>query len=149
MTPTLHCCGILREPWLEQLRQKQRLFPGRYDFGGLEDIASITEMTTWLVRRAGLYEDAEAYFANYAVLGGATVDLKVQAHIITARDDFVVPVADFYGLAPNPNLRIEIHDHGGHVGYVEGMPPVHRVGLLVREAIEADNCGTEKADDSR
>ena len=35
-------------------------------------------MTTWLVRHAGLYADAEAYFADYAVLGGATADLGVQ-----------------------------------------------------------------------
>jgi uncharacterized protein len=127
-----------REPWLEQLRQIQRLYPQRYDFAPLEQISSLVDMTTWLVRKSELYPDAEAYFLAYAVLGNATSDLRVPTRIITSMDDPIIPVADFYGLAPSPNLKIDMHRHGGHVGYMEGYPPAHQVGVLVRQAIESD-----------
>lgn len=127
-----------REPWLAQLRQKERFFPNRYDFRRAADIESLVDLTAWLVRREGLYPDAEAYFADYAVLGNATAGLSVATQIITSRDDLIVPVADFYGLAPSPLLKIELHAHGGHVGYMEGLPPEHRVGVLVRETIERE-----------
>ncbi len=129
-----------RKPWMEQLRQKQRFYPDLYNFEPVEAIGSLIDMTTWLVRNMGLYADAETYFTDYAVLGDATRDLRIPTHILTTMDDMVVPVADFYGLAPNPNLTIDIHAHGGHVGYLEGCPPQHRVGALVRRAIECGPC---------
>lgn len=126
-----------REPWLSQIRQKQRFYPSRYDFEPVESIASLIEMTTWLVRYLGRYENAEEYFAAYSFLGDATRSLNVSTLIITSLDDLVVPVADFYGLAPHPQLKIDIHRHGGHVGYVGGWPPQHMVGELIRSGIES------------
>ena len=61
-----------RGPWLAALHEKQRLFPERYDFGPLEAIATLIDMTEWLVRYLGTHRDAEEYFAQYAVLGSAT-----------------------------------------------------------------------------
>jgi uncharacterized protein len=127
-----------RNPWLAQLRQKQRLFPQRYDFEPIAELSSLVDMTTWLVRYLRAYGDAEEYFAQYAVLGNATRNLQVPTLIITAMDDMLVPVADFYGLAPSPNLKIEIHPHGGHVGYVDGYPPRHMVATIVQRALESD-----------
>jgi predicted alpha/beta-fold hydrolase len=57
--------------------------------------------------------------------------------VISSVDDMIVPVVDLYGLAPNPNLKVDIHPHGGHMGYLTGCPPRHAVGSLVRSAIES------------
>lgn len=125
-----------RRPWLQQLRGKQRFFPERYDFGPLEDMASLIDMTTWLVRYLGRFADAEEYFYAYSVLGNATRNLAVPTLVITSFDDMVVPVADFYGLAPSPHLKIDVHSFGGHVGYMDGLPPQHQISSLVLEGLE-------------
>ena len=126
-----------RAPWLAALREKQRFYPERYDFEPIQDLASLIDMTEWLVRYLGSHRDAEEYFDRYAVLGSATRHLQVPTLIITALDDMVVPVADIYGLAPSPNLKIDIHPHGGHVGFVDGLPPTHKVGELVLRGMES------------
>ena len=125
-----------RRPWLEQLRQKQRYYPSLYDFEPVAGMKTLVEITNYLVQSTGCFRDAEEYFANYAVLGNATRDLTVPTLIITTSDDMIVSVADIYGLAPGPNLKVDIHPFGGHIGYIDGFPLQHQVGVIVREALE-------------
>ena len=51
--------------------------------------------------------------------------------IITSLDDVIVPVSDIYGLEPGPKLKVDLHQYGGHVGYMDGFPLQHKVGDLV------------------
>ncbi len=126
-----------RQPWLQQLMAKQRFYPARYDFTPLQRISSLIDMTEWLVDYTGDYQDAEDYFHHYSVLGDATRSLSTPTHIITTLDDMIVSVADIYGLAPGPNLKVDIHPYGGHVGYMHGCPLRHHGGKLVLEALES------------
>ncbi|MEZ4580908.1 MAG: alpha/beta fold hydrolase [Caldilineaceae bacterium] len=124
-----------RDRWLASLHHKEELFLDLYDFGAMDPHLSVYDLTDRLVRMFGLFPDAEAYFTAYGVRGNAFEDLRVPTHIITAANDVVIPVVDFYGLKPHPLLDLEIHPTGGHVGFVDGLPLRHRLPAMVLERL--------------
>jgi predicted alpha/beta-fold hydrolase len=124
-----------RARWLASLWAKQRLFPDLYDFSGVEQHDTVRGMTEWLVKRYGLFATADEYFASYRVKGDDLVGVTAPTAIITAADDPVIPVADFYALAPDPNLLVQIHPTGGHCGYVDLAPFGHRLPDLILDVM--------------
>lgn len=115
-----------RQRWLRSLRAKQERFPNIYQFDALEEVATCRGMTQWLVEshrwRAADFATVDDYFRAYSVLGDDLANLTVRATLITAADDPVVPVVDFYALAPHPLIDIQIHPHGGHCGFIDAPP---------------------------
>jgi predicted alpha/beta-fold hydrolase len=111
-----------RKRWLASLRRKQELFPDRYDFGELTRIPGMRAMTEWLIKRFGPYENARHYFDSYAVVGDALQHLQIPTTIITAANDPIISVQDFYELSPHPLLDVQIHPSGGHVGFADIFP---------------------------
>lgn len=57
----------------------------------------------------------------YALTGERLAGLTVPAHLITSRDDPVIPVADVDCLARPAALSIEITDRGGHCGFLRDL----------------------------
>lgn len=115
-----------RQRWLRSLRAKQSAFPDVYQFAALEQVATCRGMTEWLVEshrwRAAEFATVDDYFRAYSILGDDLANLTVRATLITAADDPVVPVVDFYALAPHPLLDIQIHPTGGHCGFIDAPP---------------------------
>ena len=115
-----------RQRWLRSLRAKQQLFPDISQFDALEQVPTCRGMTRWLVEEhrwdAALFTRVDDYFRAYSVLGDDLANLTVPAAVITAADDPVVPVVDFYALAPHPLLDIQVHPHGGHCGFIDAPP---------------------------
>jgi uncharacterized protein len=131
-----------RTRWLRSLRAKQQHFPALYNFAPLEKIWLIHNMTEWVLEHYGShfgpFNSADEYYQAYSVLGDAFQDLTVPTTIITAANDRVVPVADFYELTPHPLLSLQIHANGGHVGYVDLFPLRHNLPRLLLAALEAE-----------
>jgi len=110
-----------RQKWLRSLLRKQACFPDLYDFGEVLKLDTIGEMTDVMIERYSEYESSSDYFRHYAVLGGALTDLTVPVTIITAQDDPIIPVEDFYGLKRHPSTELVIHRYGGHNGFLENL----------------------------
>lgn len=106
--------------WRRSLRAKQRCFPERYDFDGLLNIDTIREMTDRLLARYSDYDSARAYFRDYTLLGDALAAIRVPTTIVTAADDPIIAVDDFYGLRLASNTRLMVQDYGGHNGFLQG-----------------------------
>lgn len=131
-----------RQRWLRSLRAKQRLFPTLYDFEPLEDLPTVRGMTEWLIQhpRPGApqrYANADEYFSTYAVDRAELAQLTVATTIITAENDPVIPVADFYALPSHPLLKIEVHPTGGHCGFVDVLPYRQHMPDLVMAELRA------------
>jgi len=124
-----------RRRWNASLRRKETLFPDVYDFSDVYSIPLVYDMTDVLVRRLKNYASADDYFEHYTVRGDAFRDLSVPTTIITAADDPVIPVVDFYALAPHPLLDVQIHPHGGHVGFVDIWPVQHYLPQMLLDVI--------------
>jgi uncharacterized protein len=107
--------------WRRSLSRKAALFPQRYHFNDLLDIDSLRELTARLLPRYSHYQDPSSYFAGYALKGEALARLTVPTTILTAADDPIIPVEDFYALKLNARTERIILDHGGHNGFLKGL----------------------------
>jgi predicted alpha/beta-fold hydrolase len=105
--------------WRRSLVIKQRLYPDQYDFSSLLTIDNIREMTERLLARYSPYDGAEAYFKKYTLLNGHLSGISLPTTIITAEDDPIIPVEDFYGLQTSDTTRLIIQPYGGHNGFLE------------------------------
>jgi uncharacterized protein len=106
--------------WRRSLSIKQRLYPDRYDFSELMRIDNIREMTERLLARYSDYGSAREYFKGYSLLNGDLAGITLPTTIITAKDDPVIPVEDFYDLDTSDTTHLMIQPHGGHNGFLEG-----------------------------
>jgi len=108
-----------RNKWSRSLMKKEACFPDLYDFSAVLPLPTVAEMTEVMIRRYSDYKSASDYFRHYAVLGDALADLTVPTTIVTAQDDPIIPVEDFYDLRLHPSTELIIHRYGGHNGFLE------------------------------
>jgi predicted alpha/beta-fold hydrolase len=107
--------------WLQSLEKKQRLFPDVYDFAPVMPLKTIQAVTDALLEKYSDFNSAVQYFREYSLLKDALKDLAVDTTIISARDDPIIPVEDFYQLELNERTHLSIHDFGGHNGFIDGF----------------------------
>jgi len=110
-----------RRKWSRSLLKKQACFPELYDFSEALTLETILEMTEMMIRRYSEYESSSDYFRHYAVVGDALADLTVPVTIITAQDDPIIPVEDFFDLKLPPLTNLVVHRYGGHNGFLETL----------------------------
>jgi predicted alpha/beta-fold hydrolase len=125
-----------RQRWLRSLRAKRLVNPALPDLAEIERMPLVRDMTDWFIRQPAVastprFTSAAEYFAAYSVLGDALAQLTVRTTILTARNDPVIPVVDFYTLAPHPLLDVQIHASGGHCGFIDAPPVRHRMADLI------------------
>ncbi len=107
--------------WLQSLNKKQQLFPDAYDFTPVMPLKTIQAVTDVLLENYSDFNSSGQYFREYSLLKDAAKDLAVDTTIITARDDPIIPVEDFYQLELNERTHLFIHDFGGHNGFIDGF----------------------------
>ena len=106
--------------WRRSLSIKQGIFPDRYDFSTIARVGSIREMTERLLACYSPYPSLNAYFKGYTLLNDNLQAIAMPTTIITAADDPIIPVEDFYGLRTSPATHLIVQPHGGHNGFLEG-----------------------------
>ena len=110
-----------RNKWSRSLMKKQACFTDLYDFTDVLTLPTVAEMTEVMVRRYSDYASASDYFRQFAVLGDALAELTVPLTIVTAQDDPIIPVEDFYALKLHPSTELIVHRYGGHNGFLETL----------------------------
>ena len=106
--------------WRRSLQRKRALFPRVHDFDDRTLHLGMRELTEWLVQRHTDFGTLENYFDGYSIAGGRLSGLAMPAHVLTAADDPVIPVAGFHALSLPPHARLEIASQGGHCGFLTG-----------------------------
>jgi predicted alpha/beta-fold hydrolase len=107
--------------WIRSLKIKQELFPDAYDFCEVFKLNTIMAVTDKMIEKHSDFKAASDYFKAYSILNDSIDDLPVPTTIITAADDPIIPVEDFYGLKLNPLTKLVVHTHGGHNGFIDGF----------------------------
>lgn len=105
--------------WKASLMRNQDLYPDLYDFSDLMGHRTILGLTAALLPRCTPFADPESYFASYTLTKDALSDISAPTTIITAKDDPLIPVSDFYSLKRNGLTELIVHEHGGHNGFIE------------------------------
>jgi predicted alpha/beta-fold hydrolase len=113
--------------WRRSLRLKRATWPDEYaDLEKILKLATLTEMTDELARHFGGFPSLQAYLQGYALTGEALAPLAdargLQAKIIAATDDPIIPVGDLQRIAHPANLTVSLTRFGGHCGFYSGGP---------------------------
>jgi len=106
--------------WRSSLRKKRALFPEHHDFDDSILAQDMRGLTRWLVQRHTDMGGVEDYFDGYAVAGGRLADLKIPVSVLAAADDPIIPVDTLHALQLPAHSTLEIAEHGGHCGFIEG-----------------------------
>lgn len=106
--------------WRRSLAIKQRLYPQHYDFSSIMNVDNIREMTERLLEKYSTYNSAKAYFKGYTLINNDLQGVTIPTTIITAKDDPIIPVEDFYDLHTSDATRLIVQPYGGHNGFLEG-----------------------------
>ena len=70
--------------------------------------------------RYSAYDSATSYFKGYTLINNDLQGITVPTTIITAEDDPIIPVEDFYDLHTSHATRLIVQPYGGHNGFLEG-----------------------------
>ena len=106
--------------WRTSLRKKRALFPDRHDFDDAVLAQDMRSLTRWMVLKHTDMGDVEDYFDGYSVSGGRLANLTVPVSVLAAVDDPVIPIDTFRELQLPAHSRLDIAEHGGHCGFIEG-----------------------------
>ena len=108
--------------WRWSLRKKQELFPDRYDFDAILRQKTVMETTDAFLKQYSRYPGVRDYFKGYTLTGDKLKEIGVPTTIITAEDDPIIPVEDFYHCTLNDMTRLLVQPYGGHNGFIERFP---------------------------
>ena len=103
------------------MRQKQALYPQRYDFTPLSAETSVRGLTDALLAGYSDFSSTRAYFRTYTLLDDALIRIPLPLTLLTAADDPIIAVEDFERLRINRFTKLSIQRHGGHNGFIEGF----------------------------
>lgn len=117
--PALYHWYFMRK-WRSSLRKKRALFPQHHDFDDATLAQDMRGLTHWLVRKHTDMPDVEDYFNGYAVAGGRLTSLQVPVSVLASADDPIIPVDTLHALQLPAHSTLEVAEHGGHCGFIEG-----------------------------
>ncbi len=105
--------------WKHSLKKKQSLFPHRYNFNEMMNCATLMEITERILPLYSPYQTSQEYFNTYTLTGRSFDELSIPVLALTAADDPMIPVQDFFDLQGNQKLHIHVERYGGHCGFLQ------------------------------
>ncbi|MDB5988221.1 MAG: alpha/beta fold hydrolase [Nevskia sp.] len=105
--------------WRLTMDKKSAAWPERYDFTRHKRMTRFTELTRAFVEDHTEYATLDDYLAAYTLTPAQLIASPTPLALITARDDSVIPFADFDGLSKRGAVvSYQPTDHGGHCGFI-------------------------------
>lgn len=117
--PALYNWYFMRK-WRSSLRKKKLLFPHSVELDDATLAKDMRGLTHWLVQKYTDMGGIDEYFEGYAVAGGRLAELQVPVSVLAAADDPIIPVITLQQLQLPAHSTLEIAEHGGHCGFIEG-----------------------------
>ena len=108
----------------ERVRAKERLTPGLFDLGGLDQVRDIYGFDDRFTAQAFGFGSADNYYATQSA-NQFLERIRVPTLVVQAKDDPLIPFAvyDHPAFSNNPNLRLLATEHGGHLGFISKTRP--------------------------
>ncbi len=108
--------------WKRSLKQKQRLFPQKYNFTEMLHAKTCMELTSDIMTYFPEFSSYRDYFKLYTLNEKSFQNLNLPVRIFIAEDDPVIPLEDFQSLSENDFLKISRQPFGGHCGFIDLFP---------------------------
>jgi uncharacterized protein len=118
------------------MRERDRLFPGRYDLSGLDEIRHLWDWDDWFQPVNG-FRNALDYYQRASSLP-LLASIRVPALIVHAQDDPFIPFEPFGDerLQGNRVIRLLAPRHGGHVAFWGSRRPDEDRAWAENRAVE-------------
>ena len=104
--------------WRRSLLKKEICYPDLYQFSTLARHKTVRSLTEALLAGYSEFESTRDYFDRYTLLDDALKSVDIPTTIVTAADDPIIPVEDFYRLQINAQTTLAVLPHGGHNGFI-------------------------------
>jgi uncharacterized protein len=100
-------------------RRKASLFPGTTQLDGIKTVRTVRDFDDRITAPNFDFRDADDYYFRASALRSIS-GISVPTLILTAKDDPIVPYATLRipAALENPNITMEMTDHGGHCAYI-------------------------------
>lgn len=135
-----------------RVRRKERLFPGTFPVSRLRGIKTLREFDEIVTAPAGGFSGADEYYDRTGARRVLST-IEIPTLIITARDDPIVPYAQFLHSEAhlNPWITLVAPAHGGHCGFFQRARPEEDrywgenrlVEFIVRQAWKRNSGGSD------
>jgi len=107
--------------WTRSIQKKQKYFPDS-DFGAeLKKVKTLDDVNNTFIPKYTPFDDAQSYFASYALTGDRLKELAIPAYLIASKDDPILPIEDIAKIIKPKNLIVEIQENGGHCGFIQDL----------------------------
>jgi predicted alpha/beta-fold hydrolase len=100
-----------RKTWIE----KQTAFGDLYDFTDALKLSTVSALTDYFVSNHSEFSSTKRYFDAYDLTGDALA--RVDARILAAKDDPIIPFNQYTNLPPS--IELHVTEQGGHGAYLE------------------------------
>ncbi len=108
--------------WKRSLKQKQLLFPQKYNFTEMLRSKTCMDLTADIMSYYPEFPSYRDYFKLYTLDDNSFQNLNIPVNIFIAEDDPVIPLDDYELLHENRFLKISRQQHGGHCGFIDLFP---------------------------
>lgn len=107
--------------WTRSIQKKQKYFPDS-DFGAeLKKVKTLDDVNNTFIPKYTPFDDAQSYFASYALTGDRLKELAIPAYLIASKDDPILPIEDIAKIIKPKKLIVEIQENGGHCGFIQDL----------------------------
>lgn len=104
--------------WQKSLRKKQLHFPHNFQDDHYKKIKSLDLLTQVMIINHSEYDTTDEYFSDYQITNNIIDNITIPCDVITAKDDPVIPYADFDILENRKNIKLIVSENGGHCGFI-------------------------------
>jgi predicted alpha/beta-fold hydrolase len=111
-------CNYFMKKWQRSLAKKHQYYPQNFDGHQYKAIKSLNTLTKDLIVRHSDYNSTDDYFKGYQITEDILKKIKIKCHVITSKDDPVIPFGDFNVLENQQNIKLVTTDYGGHCGFI-------------------------------
>lgn len=108
--------------WKRSLYKKQEIYPDKYDFSKIKNYNKLADITGLFLPLYAGFKNSDEYYKTYTLLDDVFMNLCIPVTVITAEDDPIIPIEDFYNLRTNGNMNLLIQPYGGHNGFFDFFP---------------------------
>ena len=107
--------------WTRSIQKKQKHFPDSDFSAELKKVKTLDDVNNTFIPKYTPFDDAQSYFASYALTGDRLKELAVPAYLIASKDDPILPIEDIAKIIKPKNLIVEIQENGGHCGFIQDL----------------------------
>lgn len=121
------------------MRQKQRLFPSKYNFTKMLNAKTCMELTENIMIYFPEFTSYRDYFKLYTLTDQSFQNLNIPVNIFISADDPVIPQDDYELLHESGFLKIAREKYGGHCGFIDLFPYKRWYNEIISDLVTQGN----------